>query len=130
MCIAAMSPEDSSGWKDGLHHLESICSTNISSCIEEKTYSKSETLNDVIVGYSKRQSLLDQDSLVTEDFTLTAHGRYDTIHINQKIGQDYSLYQMFVSLFNSNYTIWIHDPHFFIINYNPFSLPTLTKGGV
>ena len=73
--ISALSPEDLSGWKSGFEDASITCISNISSiaqkCIEQKTYNQSETLNDVTLGYVKRQSLLNQDGLVTEDFTVT-----------------------------------------------------------
>ena len=114
------------GWKDGFHDLESKGSSNFNSYIEQKTYNQSETLNDVILGW-KNESLLNQEGVVTEDFTVPPAGRYYTINILKKIGPNYMVDQLFVVLFNINYRIWIHDPNFFIITENPTFVPALLK---
>ena len=64
---------------------------------------------------------------MTEDFTTTWTGRYYTVNMSKKLGPDYELDFLIVSLFYTNYIIWIHDPNFFIINLNPTSLPSLMK---
>ena len=129
--IAAMSPEDSSGWKYGFQDASSTCLSNTNNidqkCLEQKTYNQSESLNDVILGFQNKESLLDQDSLVIEDFTNVWTGRYYTLNISRKLGQNDNLDQLFISLYSTKYRIWIHDPNFFIINENPSSLPALMK---
>ena len=70
---------------------------------------------------------MNQEGVVTEDFTVPPAGRYYTINILKKIGPNYMVDQLFVVLFNINYRIWIHDPNFFIITENPTFVPALLK---
>ena len=53
--------------------------------------------------------------------------KYYTLNISKQIGQNTGKNQLFISLFHTNYKIWIHDPNFFIINNNPSSIPFLMK---
>ena len=132
--IGGMNPETSDGWKDNINTgnwgglLETHCSTEETAeeCIENKTYNITESIKDVLLGYTTKKSLLNQTKFWTEDFMVGWMGRSYTLNISQKVGSDYKRDQLFLT-FDSNlkYDIYIHDPNYFVININPVGPPVL-----
>ena len=67
------------------------------------------------------------DSLWTEDFTISWNGRTYTMNIPDKIGPNDMTDQLFITFdckLDKN-KIFIHDPGFFIKNYNPNGIASL-----
>ena len=96
----------------------------IESCIRENTFNRSQTVNDVLLGFNKRESISGVRDVFTEDFTGTT--RHYTFQLNSTIGTDGNEDQLFLVLFpNFVYSIFIHDPDYFLYSTNPVALPTL-----
>ena len=97
---------------------------SIETCIRQNTYNRSQTLKDVFLGFNKRQSFSGVKEVFTEDYAGAA--RYYTFNLNSTIGTDGSEDQVFLLLFpNFVYTIFIHDPDYFLYSNNPVALPTI-----
>ena len=98
---------------------------SVEDCIQANTQNLSAILKGVRYGYLDRKThLLDRD-FYTEDFTSSKRGRLYTIHVPIIIGTDDSKFQFFLVLFPRFVQIMVHDPNFFVYNYNPMGLPTL-----
>ena len=61
-----------------------------------------------------------------------SRAKYFTINVGGKIGPDYQKDQLFLELYRNNgkYEIFVHEPRFFTLNYNPVDLPTLSRSVV
>ena len=97
-------------------------------CLEKNTLNRSELLKSVVLGfYSKKEINLHQEYF-NEDFTSVWAGIYYTLKLPLKIGPNYSEDQLFLGL-NSNltYTVFVHDPEYFLFNLNPIALPTIMR---
>ena len=98
---------------------------SVEDCIQANTQNLSAILKGVRYGYLDRETHpLDKDSY-SEDFTSSKRGRLYTIHVPIIIGTDDSKFQFFLVLFPRFVQIMVHDPNFFVHNYNPMGLPTL-----
>ena len=110
----------------GHHHHEECSGSNdlIETCIRENTYNRSQTVSDVLLGFTKQESFSGVRGAFTEDYAGAA--RYYTFNLNSTIGTDGSKDQIFLLLFpNFVYTIFIHDPDYFLYSNNPVALPTI-----
>ena len=101
---------------------------SIEHCLERDTLNRSEVLRRVIIGWRRKKEInLTQENL-REDFTLNYAGRYFTLDLPMKIGPDYHEDELFLELnTNQTYTVFIHDPKYFLYNENPIALPTTTR---
>ena len=134
--IAVFSPETRNGWKthipdnpDSFKLIQPHCgeASDIEKCIEDNTFADTEAFKNVLLGFSSRTSLV-SPSLATVDFTSTYRGRTYLLHINQQINPDDASSQLFISFGSlNNYLIYIHDRDYFLINGNPFGLPSIKK---
>ena len=116
---------NSTDWCDNLKLGESV-----EDCIEKHTYNGSNILKDVLWGfpYPQEALLLDNNALISQDFTMQWQGTFFTLDI-QKImvadddGElnDNSTRLTLVLDNNSSliFQIFVHDPNFFEINYKP-----------
>ena len=94
---------------------------SIETCIRENTYNRSQTFSDVLMGFTKQKSL---SEVFSEDYTGAT--RYFTFKLSSTIGTDGSQDQIYLLLFpNFVYTIFIHDPDYFLYSSNPVALPTI-----
>ena len=68
------------------------------------------------MGFTSRTPLLDWQS----DFTEVAEtGMSYTLNMQGRIGTDDNIHQVFVFFdYNKTYDIYIHDPNYFVINFN------------
>ena len=97
---------------------------DIPKCIEKTTFSERETFQDIQLGYSTQLSLL-SPALATTDYTASFYGQMYTIHIARKITPDDAKTQIFISFdYFTDYVIFIHDPNYFLVNDNPYGLPS------
>ena len=80
---------------------------------------------------SKRNSLLGREDLIVEGLfpSLAGRAKYFTINVGARIGPDYNKDQVFLELYRNNdkYDIFVHEPRFFTLSYNPVALPTLYR---
>ena len=130
---APRNPRTKRGWSGNTTSypkvVEDVCGhqqEHIEDCIRNETFSNLDAFKDVILGFTEKKSLLDQEGLWKEDFTTSWYGRTYTLDIQRKIGPDDKLDQFFIVLgWNLDYRIFIHDPAYFVINTNPIGLPSL-----
>lgn len=100
---------------------------SIETCLEVNTYNQSEMLSDIFLGFNRKESIMSQANMVTEELTRPSFGRYYSIKPSFKITTNDKEDQFFLSLNRSlNYVIHIFDPRFYIGFYNP-SLPIVKK---
>ena len=101
---------------------------SIEHCLERDTLNRSEVLRRVIIGWRRKKEInLTQENL-REDFTSNFAGRYYTLDLPMRIGPDYHEDELFLELnTNQTYTVFIHDPQYFLYNMNPIALPTTMK---
>ena len=99
--------------------------TSIEDCIVENTLKRSDILpRNAFLGYTLRQEIELTEELVREDFTSTWAGIYFTLRLPFKVGLDYHDDQFFLPLStNLTYTVFVHDPDYFLYNMNPIALP-------
>ena len=97
---------------------------SIEACIKENTYNRSMTLGDVLLGFIKRESFSGVKDFFTEDYV--GASRLYSFRLNSTIGTDGSNDQLFLLLYpNLVYTIYLHDPDYFLYSTNPVALPTI-----
>ena len=97
---------------------------SVEECIKANTYNQSETLSDVILGFTRQKSFSGVKNVFTEDYIGTS--RHYTFKPNLTIGTDGSQDQLFLALFPEHvYTILIFDPEYYLYSTNPVALPTI-----
>ena len=125
--IAPRNPRTKRGWVGNTTSypkvVEDVCGHQqeiIEGCIKNETFSNSDAFKDVILGFTEKKSLLDQEGLWREDFTTSWYGRTYTLDIHRQIGPDDKQDQFFLVLGrNLKYSIFVHDPAYFVLNDNP-----------
>ena len=101
---------------------------SIENCLERVTLRRSQILKSVIMGWSQKKDVKLTQENSREDFTLVWAGRYYTLNLPIKIGLDDSMDQLFLGLnTNLTYTVFIHDPDYFLFNINPIALPATMR---
>ena len=130
--VSARNPGTKKGWKDPhVSDLEANLLANqcgglvkgeLVECINRKAFNRTEVVSDAIIGFISKTSLgWLEDLTEMEEF-----GKTYTFDINRNIGTDWRTDQIFLLFgFDLVYDIFIHDPNFFILNYNPNGLPSL-----
>ena len=73
-------------------------------------------------------SLQGRDGLIEEGLapTIESRAKYFTINVGDRIGPDFEREQLFVSLYDNLYDVFVHDPRFFTLNWIPVAFPTHT----
>ena len=95
--------------------------------LTKSTYNQSEAIIDILLGFTRKMSLLGTENIVTEEVTRPLFGRYYVFRPSFKIGTDFNLDQIFLVLSRHlNYVIHIYDPHFYLGFSNP-SIPTIRE---
>ena len=129
--VVALNPETMNGWKgDGKSwqqdELEKRCKDdNIVDCIKSETFNISEFSKDVIIGWLTHKSISPREDLWMEDYGAPWFGRYHTLHTGRKLEPDDDKGQLFLLMsYSFVYEIFVHDPHFFILNDNPNGFPS------
>ena len=101
---------------------------SIEDCLEENTLNRSDLLKNVVLGFHNREKIELRQEFLSEDFTSVWAGRYFTLNLPLKIGPNYSKDQLFFSLHsNLTFTVFVHDPDYFLFNLNPIALPTTMR---
>ena len=133
--IAAWNPQTKNGWRGNTSMTYDLTEANckdynrsrsVDQCIEERTYKKEEIIKDVILGYTVKKSLLEQQDIFTEDFSTAWDGMHYSLDLSKRIGPDDSADQLFILLDKKlTYSIALHDPRYFVVNTNPAGLPNV-----
>ena len=132
--IAAFNSETKNGWRGNTSMtydlIAAYCKTNqqspVEDCIRNNTFRQGEVIKDVILGFTAKRSIMKQENLITEDFLTAWDGILYGVNLNQKIGPNDSLDQLYVFLATAlMYQVFIHDPNYFIVNENPAGLPSI-----
>ena len=93
---------------------------SVEKCVEATTYSRGRTLHDVVLGFTRRESIGEEDDFYTEDYTASLTGRQYSFDLPFTIGTNGNDEQLFLFLLPDHvYTIFLHDPHYFVYNTNP-----------
>ena len=102
--------------------------TSLENCIDQRTFNKSDIFDDVLLGYSRRTSLLDDKALsIFETFDLVG-GKYYTLQLDYDINPNYKDNMLFVLLkYGFVYKFWVHDPKYFALTTNPAYLHFLLE---
>ena len=101
---------------------------SIEHCLERDTLNRSEVLRRVIIGWTRKKEINVTQENIREDFTSNYAGRYFTLDLPMKIGPEAHEDQLFLELnTNQTYSVFIHDPQYFLYNMNPIALPTTMK---
>ena len=135
--IATRNPDTGIGWRNASsasgYIIQTVCnfstSQDMENCIIRHTFEQNELAQNVLLGLKTRRSIMNSsnDSLWTEDFTISWNGRTYTMNIPDKIGPNDMTDQLFITFdpkLDTN-KIFLHDPGFFIQNDNPNGIPSL-----
>ena len=130
-----------SGWVDidnsteskeeyGIRPCENLkAGQSVEDCIDEHTFSRSSVLKDVLWGFDPNNSIL-SDGSVGEDFTMTWQGKFFSFYAQKTmVADDDGINGTRLSLvlgFGLTFQIFIHDPDFFEINFQPI-YPVILK---
>ena len=103
----------------------------IEECIDQNTVNQYEMIKDVFLGWATNKvSILGREDLIVEGLnTISSRAKYFTINIGDiRIGPDYRKEQLFVELYrNNNFEVFVHDPTFFTLNFNPVAFSVLSR---
>ena len=103
-------------------------SLSLESCINQRTFSKSNILNDVLLGYSRKTSLFNNDLFSIHESLDVVGGKYYTLQLAKNIGPNYKESMLFILLkYGFVYKIWVHDPKYFALTTNPAYLHFLLE---
>ena len=128
--INARNSKTKLGWKveDTWKYLESclLSSNSTNSCIEDGTYSQNEVFNNVLLGYTRKFSLINTTNLWQKYFVRTVHGSLFTFNFPFQVGPDlYNDRLVFELSYDLEYRIYIHDPKYFVITSNNAYFPVI-----
>ena len=103
--------------------VEKVCEglegKEIPKCIEESAYNRSFAVEYLIEGYGTEKTL-PNDSFWKSDFTHGITGMCQTYQSQNKLGVLFKDDTIVVGLnLNLSHSIFVHDPNFFVVNYNP-----------
>ena len=101
---------------------------SIDKCLVEKTYNQSELLEDVLLGFEKKESLTKPINLITEELTKPAYGRYYTLRPSFLMTTDDRTNELLLEFKRDLSTYYIHvfDPRFYLGFSNP-GIPMVSK---
>ena len=92
------------------------------------TFNNNDILNDILLGYSRKSSLLDNEILSIYETLDVVGGKYYTLQLAKNIGPNYKENMLFVLLkYGFVYKIWVHDPKYFALTTNPAYLHFLLE---
>ena len=121
--------KDGTAFRHSQKNLQKMCSRfeSVEACLEKNTYNQSELLNDIFLGFDRKESLTTPKNMVTEELARPSFGRYYTLRPSFMITTNYRRDQLYLNLTRElNYVIHIFDPRFYLGFYNP-SLPIVKK---
>ena len=109
-----------------VHHCRAKNFTDINICQKNGTFGRDDFLKLARLGYYKENSSrsFNESSMWTEDMTVTYYGRHFTLNPSMKMTNALDQAFIFEVDISFDYSIWLHDENFFIVNENPFGLPS------
>ena len=105
-------------------------SLSIKDCIEKNTLSKREVIKNILLGFEKKEPLMEPEGFFVDEGFLNMDGRaqFFTVNLETHITPDYDNHQIYFELpFSMNFEILIHDRKFFTMSYIPTAMPFLFK---
>ena len=105
-------------------------SLRIKDCIEKNTLSKREVIKNILLGFDKKELLMEPEGFFVDEGFLNMDGRaqFFTVNLETHITPDYDNHQIYFELpFSMNFEILIHDRKFFTMSYIPTAMPFLFK---
>ena len=99
---------------------------SIEDCLEKNTPNVSDILKKVLLGFEKKETLVLGEKEIIGDLAASRAGRIFTLRFPLKIGPNDDETQFFLFLAPTFVNVMLHDPNFFILNDNPYGLPTVT----
>ena len=127
--VVAREPKTLLGWKDDFDETD-WCqrrkeNQTVEECIEEHTFKRQDAIKDVLWGYDSK-SIMRKD-LVHEDFTMTWQGKFFFVNVSKTTMVPRDNVRLSLALSDKFvFIIFIHDPDFFEINYQP-TFPAISK---
>ena len=126
--VVAREPNFLLGWKDKFNESDWCQSRKenqtMEECIEEHTFKRHDAIKDVLWGWDSN-SIMSNDS-VHEDFTMAWQGKFFFVNVSKTMIPRENV-RLSLALSNGFvYLIFIHDPDFFEISYQP-TFPTISK---
>ena len=135
--VATKKREFSIGWKSVdkdinfksfvlVDHCQKMSFTDMDICYENDTFGRDEFLMSATLGFYKEtaRSLFHESSMWTEDMTVTYNGRHFTLNPSMIMTKAPNHALIFEVDNSFDYHIWLHDVNFFIVNQNPYGLPS------
>ena len=109
-----------------VQHCQAKNFTDMQSCQKNDTFGRNDFLTSAKLGFYKEhsRSLLNESSMWTEDMTVTYYGRHFTLNPSMKITKAPNHSLIFEVDSSFDYSIWLHDENYFIVNQNPYGLPS------
>ena len=129
--IATWKTKLETGWKKAFRRGENLktnCETTqdfdtMVACIDDKTFQLSEVLEEAISGDETERNITNA-TLWSEDLSNFDLGKVHTLNSSFQIGKDSR--QLTMNFKNDqNYTIFIHDPKYFMFTENPDTIPQI-----
>jgi hypothetical protein len=109
---------EAGGWRGLSYYCEDA--TNVTRCIEEKTFSLDEVVH--VENKGRNRTLMDP-SHWTEDFSRPRNGRCNTLNYGGNVTENkHDILLFFAKDDTKELDMYVHDPHFFLINLNPMAL--------
>ena len=100
---------------------------SVEDCLEKNSHDVSNILKKVLLGFEKKKTLVLGENEIIGDLAASSAGRIFTFRLpGLKIGPNDDETQFFLFLAPVFVNVMLHDPDFFILNFNPFGLPTVT----
>ena len=116
------------GWKDDFYEQNLNRSCNIFQnfpqlikCINEKTLNLTDILVKVFNGDESKQDITDSISW-SEDLGNFDLGKAFTLNNSFQVGIDTTRFEIHLKK-SFNYTIWVHDPNYYMYSLNPDTVP-------
>ena len=92
--------------------------------IEEHTFKRHDAIKDVLWGYDSKSIM--SNNLVHEDYTMTWQGKFFFVNVSRTMTPTQNARLSLALSHSFVFQIFIHDPDFFEINYQP-TFPAILK---
>ena len=116
------------GWKGKKNCFNLPIEESLESCIKEETFGFTDVVEDVILGYTAKRSLVQSESLTVSESVTSWGGKYFKLLPAEVLGPNYHDQMLLLSLYHGFiYKLFISDPNYFVLTSNPVYLPTIMK---
>ena len=126
--VNARDPTTGRGWRGSKNCFQIPMEESLESCIKEETFGFTEVVEDVILGYTAKRSVVHSESLSVSESVTSWGGKYFKLQPAEVLGPNYHDQMLFLSLYHGFiYKLFISDPNYFVLTSNPVYLPTILK---